>query len=201
MSALEIEEELSHHSLVSQAVVVGVPHHVYGAQIAALVVMDEDAHEAQDHTNRLNLVEIRRWLAVDRDVAVSKLPTTLRIVGATVTLPTTPSKKSRKKEIRDRFFNQDEVNSGRVDVCDLLDEIPDREAKPFDWWETQSKAFLTISDSQCPSVAAGINSNGSQSTVHTEMRHLSTLPSTFRVLGRPSKNQQAHETDPGIVAF
>ncbi|KAK2752869.1 hypothetical protein FQN54_008022 [Arachnomyces sp. PD_36] len=140
--APELEDELSHHPQISQATVLGVPHSTAGQSIAALIRMQ--GHTGKDQpTARLGLSELRRWLTVERDLPMFRLPTMLRVIEVGETLPTTLSSKIQKAKVRD-LFSQAEIESGKVEVCDLFDNVPDREKKPFDWSALQSTSGFAI---------------------------------------------------------
>ena len=66
-----------------------------------------------------------------------KMPTFLRIVGPNEDVPVTAAEKPMKGKIRDGFFNEAEIASGRVEVWDLAvaEEFGQR---PFDWGGIQA---------------------------------------------------------------
>lgn len=48
-----------------------------------------------------------------------QMPTLLRIVGPNEDVPVTAADKPMKGKIRDKFFNEAEIASGKVEVWDL----------------------------------------------------------------------------------
>ena len=83
----EVEEVLYEHPAVASAAVVGVPDDMHGEEIAAAVTLKPGAQAAED--------EIRDW--VKERIAAYKYP---RIVWITDTLPTGPTGKILKREIK-----------------------------------------------------------------------------------------------------
>ncbi|KAB8263439.1 hypothetical protein BDV32DRAFT_136076 [Aspergillus pseudonomiae] len=133
--APEVESELAKHPLVSEAIVFGIQDTSAGQLVAALVVIGGDD---SDKTS-LDLPSVRRWLAVERRMNAYKLPTVLRVVRKNQALPMTLSGKFIKRKIRDIFFSQEELDSGRVQVHDLSTQEPDIGNRPFDWAGIQAK--------------------------------------------------------------
>ncbi|KAB8208433.1 hypothetical protein BDV34DRAFT_190277 [Aspergillus parasiticus] len=133
--APEVESELAKHPFVSEAIVVGIQDTSAGQLVAALVVINDDTPEG----NSLDLSAVRRWLAVERQMNAYKLPTVLRLVRKNQELPMTLSGKFIKRRIRDSFFNQEELQSDRVQVHDLSTQEPDIGDRPFDWAGIQAK--------------------------------------------------------------
>lgn len=130
MHAPEIENTISEHPHVSQAVVVGVPDPSAGQRVAALLVPKDTAATIPGLDPRT----LRKWLAVDKRLSVYKLPTLLRVVGPGDSLPCTASGKPVKPAVRVAFFSEVEVLSGHVEVWDL--DVRDEdvgEKRPFDW--------------------------------------------------------------------
>ena len=133
--APEVESELAKHPLVSDAIVLGVQDTAAGQLVAALAVINEDVSKESS----LGLSEARRWLAVERGMNAYKLPTIMRLVEKNQELPMTLSGKYIKRKIRDIFFNQEELQSDRVEVHDLSTQEPDIGDRPFDWAGIQAK--------------------------------------------------------------
>ncbi|KAE8308463.1 hypothetical protein BDV41DRAFT_592180 [Aspergillus transmontanensis] len=133
--APEVESELAKHPFISEAIVVGIQDTSAGQLVAALVVINDDTPEG----NSLDLPAVRRWLAVERQMNAYKLPTVLRLVRKNQELPMTLSGKFIKRRIRDSFFNQEELQSDRVQVHDLSTQEPDIGDRPFDWAGIQAK--------------------------------------------------------------
>ncbi|OGM51309.1 putative AMP dependent CoA ligase [Aspergillus bombycis] len=133
--APEVESELAKHPLVSEAIVFGIQDTSAGQLVAALVVIRGDDSDK----NSLDLLAVRRWLAVERRMNAYKLPTVLRVVSKNQELPMTLSGKFIKRKIRDIFFNQEELDSDRVHVHDFSTQEPDIGDRPFDWAGIQAK--------------------------------------------------------------
>ena len=66
-----------------------------------------------------------------------KAPTLLRIVGPNKDVPVTITNKPIKAKIRDRFYNEGEIASGKVEAWDfaVIEEFGQR---PFDWGGIQA---------------------------------------------------------------
>ncbi|PLB48527.1 amp dependent CoA ligase [Aspergillus steynii IBT 23096] len=135
--APEVEGELAEHPQIQQAIVQSVPDALLGDHVAALVVMSDrrsrcqDAHT--DETDKLDLRTLREWLALERGMSASKLPTMLRIIQSVDEVPTTASMKPIKRKIREKFFGKDELASGRVEAWDQSWVEPWLGHRPFDW--------------------------------------------------------------------
>lgn len=66
-----------------------------------------------------------------------KIPSLLRIVGPDEDIPLTVTDKPIKSKIRDSFFNEAEIASGKVEVWDLA-VIEEFGQRPFDWGGIQA---------------------------------------------------------------
>jgi malonyl-CoA/methylmalonyl-CoA synthetase len=90
VSALEIEDVLSHHPAIRECAVVGLDDPEWGQRVAAVVALSPD--------HALDLAALRAW-AKER-LAPYKVPTALRIVDA---LPRNPMGKVVKPDLRSLF--------------------------------------------------------------------------------------------------
>lgn len=131
MHAPEIEEALNSHPLISRSIVVGVSDPTINQQVAALLV-PRNMSTSQKSSPTLSLETLRKWLALDRGLSMYKMPTLLRIVGPNEDVPLTVTDKPIKGTIRDSFFNETEIASGKVEAWDLA-VIEEFGQRPFDW--------------------------------------------------------------------
>lgn len=122
--------------MISRSIVVGVSDRIYNQRIAALLV-PRDTSTSQKSSPSLNLEALRKWLALDRGLNMYKIPSLLRIVGPDEDIPLTVTDKPIKSKIRDSFFNEAEIASGKVEVWDLA-VIEEFGQRPFDWGGIQA---------------------------------------------------------------
>lgn len=117
------------HHLIIDVIVLGVQDIKAGQRVAALIVADT---ESADQNNNLRLLELYRWLILERQVLAYQLPTMLRIVGKKQDLPLTGSGKIMKTKVRDIFFNEAELSSSTVEVFDVDVHYNRTSNRPFD---------------------------------------------------------------------
>ncbi|KAE8367661.1 hypothetical protein BDV27DRAFT_154806 [Aspergillus caelatus] len=127
--APEVEEALSSHPSVSQAIILGVSDPHTGQRVAALIIPKTD-HAT---SNGFDLATLRRWLSRERGVLEYKLPTVLRVLDPTQKYPVTSSGKPIKPRIREELFNEAELIHGCLEVWDLAVKEPDMAGRPFNW--------------------------------------------------------------------
>jgi long-chain acyl-CoA synthetase len=84
----EIEETLTTHPDITHAAVIGIPHHTHGQEIKACIIAKPNVH--------LTETQLITWCK--QQMANYKYP---RIIEFRTTLPTTPTGKILKRELRD----------------------------------------------------------------------------------------------------
>lgn len=126
--AYQVEEAICSHPEVSQAFVLGIASETEDQRVAALLVTKRRC------TPKLSIVQLRRWLALERQMPAYMLPTALRILEPHQAhqVPVTVSGKPVKSKIRHDLFGQGARSNGVVELCDPLDD-PDIVSRPFDW--------------------------------------------------------------------
>ena len=127
--APEIEEALSTHPSVSQAIVLGVSDSHTGQRVAVLLIPKKD----NAPSDTLDLACIRQWLFHERGMLGYKLPTILRVLKQTQKYPATSSGKPIKPRIREVMFNEEELANDCVEVWDLAVKEPGMAPRPFNW--------------------------------------------------------------------
>lgn len=148
--APEVEGELAEHPQIQLAVVLGVPDALVGDQVAAVLVIPDQRSRCKDECatahvdqkdRKVDLRITREWLALERGLNASKLPTMLRIVQSVDEVPATATMKPIKGNIREKLFSKDELESGRVEVQNPSWHEPWIGQRPFDWQGKQVYNF------------------------------------------------------------
>ncbi|KAB8228418.1 class I adenylate-forming enzyme family protein [Aspergillus alliaceus] len=129
----EIEDALCEHPHVSRALVVGVAEPGVDQRLAALLV-------ERLGSPRFCLLDLRRWLAIERGIPAFKLPTLLRTIPEGHPLPVTDSGKPMKSRISNDFLMKSKfptvgLNSGifrQKNPKSETDRGTGREEQPLD---------------------------------------------------------------------
>ncbi|KAE8387262.1 hypothetical protein BDV23DRAFT_186522 [Aspergillus alliaceus] len=129
----EIEDALCEHPHVSRALVVGVAEPGVNQRLAALLV-------ERLGSPRFCLLDLRRWLAIERGIPAFKLPTLLRTIPEGHPLPVTDSGKPMKSRISNDFLMKSKfptvgLNSGifrQKNPKSETDRGTGREEQPLD---------------------------------------------------------------------
>ncbi|KAF9893926.1 hypothetical protein FE257_008897 [Aspergillus nanangensis] len=131
--APELEEALSLHPLVSQAIVLGLPDTSNGYRIAAVLVLSDVTQCNVNHAEVLDLSAIRKWLAVDQGLPAFKLPTVLRLAKPDFSIPRTASLKPIKAQIKNTLLLELEAGGKDIEMCELMSSESGIGHRPFDW--------------------------------------------------------------------
>ncbi|KAL4885810.1 hypothetical protein BJY04DRAFT_117626 [Aspergillus karnatakaensis] len=126
-----LEDPLRTYPNITQTFVLGVSDPVYGQRVAALLLQNPTAES--DHLQDLKLADLRRWLAIEKEVPAYKLPTLLKVIRQDEFKGTTDSGKPSKKKIGDVYFKDFQDGKGGIQVWDLgvKEEFPGDRA--WDW--------------------------------------------------------------------
>ncbi|KAL5358775.1 hypothetical protein BJX96DRAFT_173756 [Aspergillus floccosus] len=137
--ACKVEDALSSHPDVSQAIVLGISSEREDQRVGALLITKRES--AQNFT----LAQLRRWLAVDNKMPAYMLPTVLRVLEPHQAhqIPVTVSGKPIKSKIRHDLFSQEALSNGIVEMCDPLDD-PEIVSRPFDWAGRQAQGVSVL---------------------------------------------------------
>ncbi|KAL4871450.1 hypothetical protein BDV12DRAFT_194511 [Aspergillus spectabilis] len=125
-----LEDPLRSYPNLTQSFVLGVSDAIYGQRVAALLLR-KPTPEAESSLGGLKLGDLRRWLAVEKEVPAYKLPTLLKVVRQDEFRGTTDSGKPSKKKIEGFYFRDWE--GGGVQVWDVgaKEDFPGDRA--WDW--------------------------------------------------------------------
>lgn len=120
INAFDLEDPLRLYPGVTGVFVLPVEDAGLGERVAALLLAQlYDSGEI----DRLDLADLRRWLAIEKGVAAYKLPTLLRVIPGDELAAKTDTGKPSKKMMAAMYFDDVSEESGEVQVWDFRNEV------------------------------------------------------------------------------